>query len=77
MTVEIAISGVLGIAAALGNTRAYYWLVVQILFAVVGSVSALSVAFTAHIDGFTGVVMTMALVSLERSARESRYFLQP
>ena len=73
-----AISGVLGIAAALGNTRAYYWLVVQILFAVVGSVSALSIAFTAHIGGFiAGVVMTKALVSLERSKRKSKYFLQP
>lgn len=73
-----AISGVLGIAAALGNTRAYYWLVVQILFAVVGSVSALSIAFTAHVGGFiAGVVMTKALVSLERSRRKSRYFLQP
>ena len=73
-----AISGVLGIAVSLGNTRAYYWLVVQILFAVVGSVSALSIAFTAHIGGFiAGVVMTKALVSLERSKRKSKYFLQP
>src|SRR3712207_4441357 len=34
-----AISGVLGIAAAAGNSRAYYWLVLQIVFAVIGSVS--------------------------------------
>ncbi|MBD0359320.1 MAG: rhomboid family intramembrane serine protease, partial [Nitrososphaeraceae archaeon] len=31
-----AISGVLGIAAAAGNSRAYYWLVIQIVFAVIG-----------------------------------------
>jgi membrane associated rhomboid family serine protease len=36
-----AISGVFGIAAVAGNTRAYYWLVLQIVFAVIGSISAL------------------------------------
>jgi membrane associated rhomboid family serine protease len=73
-----AISGVLGTAAALGNKRAYYWLMVQILFAVIGSVSALSIAFTAHIGGFiAGVLMTKALIILEQSRRKSRYFLQP
>ena len=73
-----AISGVLGIAAAAGNSRAYYWLVIQIVFAVIGSVSALPIAFTAHIGGFiAGVVMTKVLVKLERTKRKSRYFLQP
>ena len=47
-----AISGVLGIAAVAGNTRAYYWLVLQIVFAVIGSISALPIAFTAHVGGF-------------------------
>ena len=65
-----AISGVLGIAAITGNTRAYYWLVLQIVFAVIGSISALPIAFTAHVDGFiAGVVMTKGLVKLERSKR--------
>jgi membrane associated rhomboid family serine protease len=73
-----AISGVLGIAAAAGNTRAYYWLVLQIVFAVIGSISALPIAFTAHVGGFiAGVVLTKVLVKLEQTKRKSRYFLQP
>jgi membrane associated rhomboid family serine protease len=74
-----AISGVLGIAAAAGNYRAYYWLVIQIVFAVIGSVSALPIAFSAHVGGFiAGVLMTKALVRLEQiKRRKSRYFLQP
>jgi rhomboid protease GluP len=73
-----AISGVLGIAAATGNSRAYYWLVIQIVFAVIGSVSALPIAFTAHVGGFiAGVLMTKVLVKLEQTKRrKSRYFLQ-
>jgi rhomboid protease GluP len=73
-----AISGVLGIAAAAGNRRAYYWLFLQIIFAVIGSVSSLPIAFTAHVGGFiAGVVMTKVLISLERSKRKSSYSLQP
>jgi rhomboid protease GluP len=74
-----AISGVLGIAAATGNYRAYYWLVIQIVFGVIGSVSALPIAFSAHIGGFiAGVLMTKVLVKLEQTKRrKSRYFLQP
>jgi rhomboid protease GluP len=73
-----AISGVLGIAAAAGNTRAYYWLVLQIIFAVFGSVAAIPIAFTAHVGGFiSGVLLTKALIKLERIRRKSRYFLQP
>ena len=74
-----AISGVLGIAAAAGNYRAYYWLVIQIVFAVIGSVSALPIAFSAHVGGFiAGVLMTKVLVKLEQTKRrKSRYFLQP
>jgi membrane associated rhomboid family serine protease len=62
-----AISGILGVAAATGNLRAYYWLVLQI------------VAFTAHVGGFiAGVLMTKVLVKLEQTKRKkSRYFLQP
>jgi rhomboid protease GluP len=73
-----AISGVLGIAAVSGNTRAYYWLVFQIVFAVVGSVSALPIAFTAHVGGFiAGALITKGLVKLEQIRTKSRYFLQP
>jgi rhomboid protease GluP len=72
-----AISGVLGIAAVSGNTRAYYWLVLQIVFSVVGSVSALPIAFTAHVGGFiAGVLITKGLVKLEQIRMKSRYFLQ-
>jgi rhomboid protease GluP len=73
-----AISGVLGIAAVSGNTRAYYWLVFQIVFAVVGSVSALPIAFTAHVGGFiAGALITKGLIKLEKIRTKSRYFLQP
>jgi rhomboid protease GluP len=73
-----AISGVLGIAAVTGNTRAYYWLALQIVFAVIGSISALPIAFTAHVGGFiAGVVMTKGLVRLEQSKRKSKFFPQP
>jgi rhomboid protease GluP len=73
-----AISGVLGIAAVAGNTRSYYWLLLQIVFAVIGYMGALPIAFTAHVGGFiAGVVMTKALVRLEQSKRKLRYFLQP
>jgi rhomboid protease GluP len=58
-----AISGVLGIAAALGNRRAYYWLIIQIVFAFVGSVTLIPIAFTAHVGGFlTGVILTKLMV---------------
>jgi rhomboid protease GluP len=51
---------VLGIAAAVGNTRAYYWLVFQIIFAVVGSVTSIPIAFAAHIGGFiAGLALTL------------------
>ena len=72
-----AISGVLGIAAVTGNTRAYYWLALQIVFAVIGSISALPIAFTAHVGGFiAGVAMTKVLVILEKSKRKSKFFPQ-
>jgi membrane associated rhomboid family serine protease len=69
-----AISGILGVAAVAGNTRAYYWLVLQIIFAVIGSISALPIAFTAHVGGFVaGAGMTKVLVRLEQTKRKSRY----
>ena len=73
-----AISGVLGIAAVTGNTRAYYWLALQIVLAVIGSISSLPIAFTAHVGGFiAGVAMTKILVRLEQSKRKSKFFPQP
>ena len=73
-----AISGVLGIAAVTGNTRAYYWLAAQIIFAVIGSISSLPIAFTAHVGGFiAGVVMTKLLIRLEKSKRKSKFFPHP
>jgi rhomboid protease GluP len=73
-----AISGVFGIAAIAGNRSAYYWLLLQIVFAVIGSISSLPIAFTAHIGGFiAGVIMTKALVHVEQLKRKSRYFPQP
>jgi rhomboid protease GluP len=65
-----AISGILGIAAAAGNTRAYYWLILQIVFAVIGSITAIQVAFTAHIGGFiAGVLLTKAFIMVEQNKR--------
>ena len=65
-----AISGVLGIAAAAGNTRAYYWLMLQIVFAVFGSIASIPIAFTAHIGGFiAGVFLTKLFVGIERKKR--------
>ena len=58
-----AISGILGIAAAAGNTRAYYWLLIQIVFSIVCSFTAIQIAFTAHIGGFiAGVLLTKVLI---------------
>ncbi|MFZ0512793.1 MAG: rhomboid family intramembrane serine protease [Candidatus Nitrosopolaris sp.] len=71
-----AISGVLGIAAAAGNTRAYYWLVLQIVFAIFGSFAAIPIAFTAHVGGFiAGVILTRLFVGIERKKRAK--YLKP
>ena len=65
-----AISGILGIAAAAGNTKAYYWLLLQIVFAIIGSFTAVQIAFTAHIGGFiTGVLLTKVLTIVEQKSR--------
>ena len=71
-----AISGVLGIAAVAGNTKAYYWLVLQIVFAIFGSFAAIAIAFTAHIGGFiAGVILTKLFVGIERKKRAK--YLKP
>lgn len=65
-----AISGVLGVAAALGDIRGYYWLAIQILYALIGSFASLSIAFMAHAGGFiTGLLLTKAMVEMERRKR--------
>jgi rhomboid protease GluP len=65
-----AISGVLGIAAAAGNNRAYYWLLIQIVFAIIGTFTALQIAFTAHIGGFiAGMLLTKVLAMVEYKRR--------
>lgn len=65
-----AISGILGISAALGDIRGYYWLAIQILYVFIGSVTSLSIAFAAHVGGFiTGLVITKVLIEIERRKR--------
>lgn len=65
-----AISGVLGVAAALGDMRGYYWLVIQIVFVFIGSFTSLSIAFLAHVGGFlTGLVLTKTMIIMERRRR--------
>lgn len=65
-----AISGVMGITAALGNIRGYYWLAIQILYALIGSVVSIPIAFTAHIGGFVaGLLLTRLLIVAEKKKR--------
>ena len=72
-----AISGVLGIAVVAGNTRAYYWLILQIVFAIFGSFAAIPIAFTAHIGGFiAGVFLTKLFIGIERKKR-AKYLRPP
>lgn len=65
-----AISGILGISAALGDIRGYYWFAIQVFYVFIGSVTSLSIAFAAHVGGFiTGLVLTKLLIELERRKR--------
>ncbi len=65
-----AISGVMGITAALGNIRGYYWLAIQILYAFIGSVVSIPIAFTAHVGGFiAGLLLTRLLIVVEKKRR--------
>ena len=65
-----AISGTMGITAALGDLRGYYWLAIQIMFAFVGSFASLSIAFMAHVGGFiAGLLLTKLLIEIERKKR--------
>lgn len=68
-----AISGVMGITAAVGDIRGYYWLAIQIVYAFIGSVVAIPIAFTAHVGGFVaGLLLTKLLIIIEQK-RRSRY----
>ncbi|MDE1829683.1 MAG: rhomboid family intramembrane serine protease [Thaumarchaeota archaeon] len=68
-----AISGVLGVAAALGDIRGYYWLAIQVLYVFIGSFASLSIAFMAHVGGFiTGLLLTRAMIAIERRKRNWR-----
>ncbi len=65
-----AISGILGISAAMGDIRGYYWLAIQVLYVFIGSVTSISIAFAAHVGGFVvGLVFTKFLIDLERQKR--------
>jgi rhomboid protease GluP len=65
-----AIAGILGISAAFGDIRGYYWLAIQILFSFIGSITSLSIAFAAHVGGFiTGWVLTKLFIEHERRKR--------
>jgi len=66
-----AISGVMGIVAALGDIRGYYWLAIQIFYAFIGSVASLSIAFVAHVGGFiAGLLLAKLLIEIERKKRK-------
>ena len=68
-----AISGILGVSAALGDIRGYYWLGIQVLYVFIGSVASLSIAFMAHVGGFiTGLALTKAMIEIERKKRDWR-----
>lgn len=65
-----AISGVLGISAAMGDIRGYYWLAIQVFFVFIGSFASIAIAFMAHVGGFlTGLVLTKAMIEYERRKR--------
>lgn len=68
-----AISGILGVSAALGDIRGYYWLAIQVLYVFIGSVASLSIAFLAHVGGFaTGLVLTKFMIEVEKRKRNWR-----
>ncbi|MGI0101137.1 MAG: rhomboid family intramembrane serine protease [Nitrosotalea sp.] len=65
-----AISGVLGISAAMGDMRGYYWLAIQVFFVFIGSFASITIAFMAHVGGFlTGLLLTKAMIEHERRKR--------
>lgn len=66
-----AISGILGVSAALGDIRGYYWLAIQVFYVFIGSFVSLSIAFVAHVGGFiTGLLVTKIMIQFEREKRK-------
>lgn len=67
-----AISGVLGIAAGAGNAKAYYWLMLQVVFAIIGAFTSIPTAFTAHVGRFVaGFLLAKVLMDMERNKKHS------
>jgi len=66
-----AISGILGVSAALGDIRGYYWLAIQVFYVFIGSFASLPIAFVAHVGGFiTGLFLTKFIIQMEREKRK-------
>ena len=62
-----AISGVLWIAAGAGDAEAYYWLMLQVVFAIIGAFTSIPTAFTAHVGRFVaGFLLAKVLMDMER-----------
>ncbi|MDE1726698.1 MAG: rhomboid family intramembrane serine protease [Thaumarchaeota archaeon] len=73
-----AISGILGVSAALGDIRGYYWLAIQVLYVFIGSFASLTIAFMAHVGGFvTGLFLTKLMIEIERRKRMGRFDIFP
>ncbi len=71
-----AISGIMGIVAALGDIRGYYWLAIQIFFAFIASISSISIAFIAHVGGFVaGLFLAKLLIEIERNKKRMNFSL--
>ncbi|MDE1861522.1 MAG: rhomboid family intramembrane serine protease [Thaumarchaeota archaeon] len=65
-----AISGILGVSAALGDVRGYYWLAIQVIYVFIGSVTLIPIAFMAHVGGFlSGLFLTRTMIAVERRKR--------
>jgi membrane associated rhomboid family serine protease len=72
-----AISGIMGIVAALGDIRGYYWLAIQIFYAFIASIASISIAFIAHVGGFiAGLLLAQFLIEIERNKKKRWNFSQ-
>lgn len=66
-----AISGIMGIVAALGDIRGYYWLAIQVFYAFIASIASISIAFIAHVGGFiAGLLLAKLLIEIERNKKK-------
>ena len=62
--------GSLGYCSCNWEPKSYYWLIIQIVFAFVGSVTSIPIAFTAHVGGFLAGVILTKLMSNENCSIE-------